>query len=218
MDTMGQKEYSEKQARKQEKALRRAEREKRKECRKLKKISIGEKIDHPKGKDLKTHSKRAENITWLEDCSQLFLDGNNMYSYKIWSKFNVTFTRLFALTHTRHLVLQKKTTEAELLLKNMVKNFAATTKLRHSTLIFDETELPKERSESFSLCCARPTMKTSDDALVAMALVKDPNEKWIVVTSDRELRERLHQSSNVFVWKPNQWFRIADSSATSNSI
>jgi hypothetical protein len=119
-------------------------------------------------------------------------DGNNM---------------LYVLAPLRNLSIRKKSVgSAELALEKMTREFlTVATNVQHCQLLFDNTNrnIEEPRLEVYS---ARPTFKTSDDALVDLAKKLGSGGANIFVTSDRELIQRLTQCG-VLICKPKDWFR-----------
>jgi len=129
---------------------------------------------------------------WPSDVAHLYLDGNNM---------------LYVVGAIRSLVLKRKNSVAESYLESFARTFSDALKLKHCTLVFDETK-KLVSGESFSVCSARPTFKTSDDALVEWA--KACEHPAVFVTSDRELTHRLKEcGSKIILCKPKEWFYYA---------
>jgi len=129
---------------------------------------------------------------WPIDVAHLYLDGNNM---------------LYVVGAIRSLVLKRKSAAAESALETFARSFARALNLKHCTLVFDDTR-KSVSEENFSVCSARPTFTTSDDALVEWA--KACEHPAVYVTSDRELLHRLNEcGGKAILCKPKEWFYYA---------
>jgi len=112
---------------------------------------------------------------------------------------------LYVVAAIRSLVLKRKSAAAESALEALARSFCAALNLKHCTLIFDDTKRIVSEA-AFTVCSARPSFSTSDDALVEMAKATG-NCPAVYVTSDRELLSRLKQCGNhVILCKPKEWF------------
>jgi len=182
---------------KREKRVKTGERKERKDRkdRKDRKERIAKVRDSDSDSNSNANVDRARSLLnlgkdgWPSGVVNLYLDGNNM---------------LYVVSSIRALVLKRNTRAAEGALEALARSFSSALNLKHCTLIFDDTKrLATE--ESFSVCSARPSFATSDDALVEMA--KANTEPAVFVTSDRELLNRLEASGkHVLLCKPKEWF------------
>eukprot|EP01115_Flamella_aegyptia_P010444 TRINITY_DN463_c0_g1_i6.p1 TRINITY_DN463_c0_g1~~TRINITY_DN463_c0_g1_i6.p1 ORF type:complete len:153 (+),score=57.60 TRINITY_DN463_c0_g1_i6:862-1320(+) len=119
---------------------------------------------------------------------------------------------LFVLRALRARVLQKNVPEAEYYLEMMAKAWQRSVGQVHMcTLIFDETSTFR-MDFGFQVCSARPTFKTSDDALIhwAQGIPVPERHRVVVFTSDRALTETL-EKIGVRVIKSKMWFNMAAS-------
>jgi len=66
--------------------------------------------------------------------------------------------------------------------------------LKKTILMFDDTKLEEKTDSNFSLICARPKYKTSDDYFVVLSKDVEIPSSCLFVTSDKELRERLKEN------------------------
>jgi len=135
--------------------------------------------------------------SWPKDVTYLYVDGSNL----VWIH-----------PHIRQLVLAKKYAVVESIFFELVKQFAQKTNLKRATLIFDVsgTETVQQLGDcTVVVCSARPSFKTSDDALVAWAQ-KDPQiaQAAAYITSDRELHGRLVEAKAKYVVRPKHWFNF----------
>jgi len=195
-----------------------AEKLRRKNAKNLRKeaktFHFREKKDHKhQNKDLKRSEKKSRKSeekklrkekkpidpqelfkNWPAAIDHLYLDGNNM---------------MYVTAPIRSLCLSRSTGKAERALSFIAKAFSSAIGVK-CTLIFDDTKHPSS-SEDFTVRSARPSFKTSDDALVYdLQNKKEPISQGcsLYVTSDRELGERLTQAGGV-IYKPKEWFYLA---------
>jgi len=138
-------------------------------------------------REKKEHSQDID-ITWPENTTHLYLDGNNM---------------MYVLAPLRQLAIHRNVRKAELGLESMAKKFAELIDLEYCHLMFDDTDR-SVKEPNFVVNSARPKHKTSDDALVEIA---QEVKKGIYVTSDRGLITRL-EACGVQIMGPKTWFRI----------
>jgi len=129
---------------------------------------------------------------WPAAIDHLYLDGNNM---------------MYVCAPIRVFCLSQSTAKAEQALAFLAKSFSSAIGVK-CTLIFDDTKTTST-CEDFIVRSARPSFKTSDDALVHDLQNKKPisNGSSLYVTSDRELGERLTKAGGV-IYRPKEWFYL----------
>jgi len=194
---------SDKQEKKLEKAAKKEERKalkkEKKDALQLKKLEKAtEKEERKPLKKEESNNNSAQVVSvyklsesaWPAGPIHLYLDGNNM---------------LFVVASIRSLVLKRKTKAAEASLEALARKFASSLDLEHCTLVFDDTKTAVSET-GITVCSARPTFPTSDDALVEWTK-ENKDKPAMVVTSDRGLMDRLANVGNhVLLVKPKDWF------------
>lgn len=149
-------------------------------------------------------SQRTETVSnydvWPDEVRKVFLDGNNM---------------LFVDKSIRKLRLSQRQKEAERTLANLAYAFAGGKMNFHTVLVFDNTQQcvkdwiqAGDKPLEFMVCSANPHYKTSDDALVDWLAREQNLKECLVVTSDRELQQRLKNLGPLHIMKTGNWFSI----------
>jgi hypothetical protein len=191
---------SDKERRKHDKLVKKEQRWKDKEFRK-------EKKDKRETVELNLLTEIKEGL------KTMILDGNNM---------------LFVDDAIRKLSLKGSKTEAEKRLVALALEHARVAKIEELTVIYDRTKLSYDWTSSDSsnvfvvekivndankhiklrVLSASPNFTTSDDALVDMSskFNKEDLAHKIIVTSDRELQNRLTEKGSL-VMKSGTWFK-----------
>eukprot|EP01080_Neovahlkampfia_damariscottae_P010711 gene10711-3333_t len=118
----------------------------------------------------------SEKLIKFDTIKELFIDGNNM---------------LYIYNTLRKLVLGKQRNSADQLLVNFFKAFHEKVNFQKTIVMYDDTKLKEWSENNFTLLCARPNYKTSDDYLVELASKGLKPESMLFVTSDVELKQRL---------------------------
>eukprot|EP01115_Flamella_aegyptia_P010441 TRINITY_DN463_c0_g1_i3.p1 TRINITY_DN463_c0_g1~~TRINITY_DN463_c0_g1_i3.p1 ORF type:complete len:341 (+),score=162.25 TRINITY_DN463_c0_g1_i3:148-1170(+) len=178
-----------------EKALKKVQKKTEKEAKKLEKEQKKTLKKQEKAALKEQKKKEVQFFRQLpSEVNTVYLDGNNM---------------LFVLGALRGRVLGRKMKEAEYILELMAKAWQSTTRIEMCTLIFDDTKTNRVEN-GFKVCSARPTFKTSDDALIqwSQAIPVSERSKVAIFTSDRALTESL-QKIGVQVFKSKMWFNAA---------
>lgn len=189
----------EKKALKEEKKVLKEEKKSLKEEKKLKKNkeadSVAKRSDTNNNSVEETAAYKLSEKGWPSGPVHLYLDGNNM---------------LFVVAAVRSLVLKRKTAAAESVLEAFARKFASAMGVKHCTLIFDDTKKSVVET-GFTVCSARPSYPTSDDALVEYAQTNTGTAS-VFVSSDRGLMARLREcGDHVILVKPKDWFHYAAS-------
>jgi hypothetical protein len=115
---------------------------------------------------------------------------------------------LFVLHSLRNLIVKQHNMKmAEGVLESIARKCSDVLQLKECTLMFDDTNRVVQE-EKFSVCSARPTYPSTDDAFVAFAAKL--SEPAIFVTSDRELIQRLQDAGKekATICKPKSWFQF----------
>jgi len=137
-------------------------------------------------------------LSWPQEGSHLFLDGNNM---------------LYVIKPIRDLAVRRRNlSQASSFLQRIARDFTEIMNLENCTLMFDNTRISVNESR-FSVVSARPHFRTSDDALVELAT----KTKGLFVTSDKELIQRL-RSVGASIWSPKTWFGFVASTLSCGPV